>query len=233
MNEKKKILIVEDEQNIATLLAFHLKKNGYDYDIASDGEMGLQKALAGDHDLILLDLMLPKMDGFEVCRKLREKKATPVIIVTAREEEVDKILGFDTGADDYVTKPFEIDTLMARIRANIRRYNNEVVEAPVSSNRIVVRDLVIDLDKYSVTNASRPISLTKKEYELLVFLAQNPDVPFSREALLEKVWGYGDFYGDIRTVDVTMRRMREKLENDPSNPDYLMTRRGTGYYFHV
>ena len=231
MADKKKILIIEDEQNIASLLAFHLKQNGYDYDIASDGEMGLQKALSGDHNLILLDLMLPKMDVFEVGRRLREKKATPVIIVTAREEEVDKILGFDTGADDYVTKPFSFNILLARIRANIRRYSNEMVESSESSNQIVVRGLTIDLDKYSVRNEGRPISLTKKEYELLVYLAQNPGVPFSREDLLDKVWGYGDFYGDIRTVDVTVRRLREKLETDPSDPQYLITKRGVGYYF--
>jgi len=235
VNEKKKILIVEDEKNIANLLAFNLMQNGYDFDIASDGEMGLKKALAGDHDLILLDLMLPKMDGFEVCKKLREKKTTPVIIVTAREEEVDKILGFDIGADDYVTKPFSINVLMARIKANIRRYANEVIEKPTpeqsEEQKIVIRDMVIDPEKYLVTNKGTPISLTKKEYELLAYLASNRNKPFTREELLEQVWGYEDFYGDIRTVDVTIRRLREKLELDPSRPEYLMTKRGVGYYF--
>jgi len=234
VNEKKKILIVEDEKNIANLLAFNLMQNGYDFDIASDGEMGLKKALAGDHDLILLDLMLPKMDGFEVCKKLREKKTTPVIIVTAREEEVDKILGFDIGADDYVTKPFSINVLMARIKANIRRYSNEVIEKPASEQsgeeKIIIRDMVIDPEKYLVTNKGAPISLTKKEYELLAYLAANRNKPFTREELLEQVWGYEDFYGDIRTVDVTIRRLREKLEIDPSRPEYLMTKRGVGYY---
>lgn len=233
VNEKK-ILIVEDEKNIANLLAFNLMQNGYKFDIASDGEMGLKKALAGDHDLILLDLMLPKMDGFEVCKKLREKKSTPVIIVTAREEEVDKILGFDIGADDYVTKPFSINVLLARIKANIRRYSNEVIDKPEQSgseeNKIVIRDLVIDMDKYLVTNKNVPVSLTKKDYELLVFLASNIGKPYTREELLEQVWGYEDFYGDIRTVDVTVRRLREKLEIDPSRPEYLMTKRGIGYY---
>ncbi|MBE6632366.1 MAG: response regulator transcription factor [Ruminococcaceae bacterium] len=231
----KKILIVEDEKNIAKLLAFNVKQAGYDFDIAYDGADGLNKALTGEFDLVLLDLMLPIMDGFEVCKKIREKLNTPIIIVTAREEEIDKLLGFDLGADDYVTKPFEIKVLLSRIRANIRRASNESVirntEAEAEKrNLLTLRELVIDRDKYQVTNAASQISLTKKEYELLCFLVENTDTIFSREQLLEKVWGYDGFYGDIRTVDVTVRRLREKLEKDPTEPEYLFTKRGVGYY---
>lgn len=231
-NDKKRILIVEDEKNIVQVLAFNIMQAGYAYDIALDGEDGLKKALTGAYDLILLDLMLPKMDGFEVCRRIRQKLSTPVIIVTAREEEVDKILGFDIGADDYVTKPFSIKILLARIKANIRRYANEMVihDAGVEKdNRIVIRDLEIDPDQYRVTNKGEQIELTKKEYELLFHLASNAGKVFSREELLEQVWGYDGFYGDIRTVDVTVRRLREKLEIDPTKPEYLVTKRGIGY----
>lgn len=235
MNIKKKILIIEDERNIAKLLAFNIKQAGYDFDIAYDGGDGLNKALSGEFDLILLDLMLPIMDGFEVCKRIRAKLNTPIIIVTAREEEVDKLLGFDMGADDYVTKPFEIKVLLSRIKANIRRASNERVAETADGtegkpNVLKLRDLTIDLDKYLVSNGGNTVSLTKKEYELLCFLIQNPETIFSREQLLEKVWGYDGFYGDIRTVDVTVRRLREKLEKDPTNPEYLFTKRGVGYF---
>ncbi len=236
MDTKKKILIVEDEKNIAQVLAFNIMQAGYQYDLAFDGETGLKKALSGEFDLILLDLMLPKMDGFEVCRQVRKKLDTPIIIVTAREEEIDKLLGFDIGADDYVTKPFSIKLLLARIKANIRRADNEVVQREmtaegdvISEDVIKIRDLEIDCEKYRVTRAGEEITLTKKEYELLSYLARNPGKTVTREELLEKVWGYEGFYGDIRTVDVTVRRLREKLEEDPTNPAYLFTRRGMGY----
>ncbi|NLE13078.1 MAG: response regulator transcription factor [Clostridiales bacterium] len=233
MEEKKKILIVEDEKNIAQVLAFNITQAGYSYDLAFDGEEGLNKAMTGEFDLILLDLMLPKMDGFEVCRRIRAKMSTPIIIVTAREEEIDKILGLDLGADDYVTKPFSMKVLLARIKSNIRRAAGELVinEGETENpNVIVVRDLVVDSDKYRVTNDGQPILLTKKEYELLVHLAKNAGKIYSREALLEEVWGYEDFYGDLRTVDVTVSRLRDKLEKDPARPEYLMTKRGMGYY---
>lgn len=233
MEEKKKILIVEDEKNIAQVLAFNITQAGYSYDLAFDGEEGLNKAMTGEFDLILLDLMLPKMDGFEVCRRIRAKMSTPIIIVTAREEEIDKILGLDLGADDYVTKPFSMKVLLARIKSNIRRAAGELVinEGETENpNVIVVRDLVVDSDKYRVTNDGQPILLTKKEYELLVHLAKNAGKIYSREALLEEVWGYEDFYGDLRTVDVTVSRLRDKLEKDPAKPEYLMTKRGMGYY---
>ena len=230
--QKKKILIVEDDKNIAQILAFNVLQAGFDFDIAGDGEEGLNKAMSGSFDLILLDLMLPKMDGFEVCRNVRKKLSTPIIIVTAREEEVDKILGLDIGADDYVTKPFSIKELMSRIKANIRRNSNELITENNNSQGsvITIRGLVIDNTMYSVTNDGVQIELTKKEYELLWFLASNTGKIFSREQLLTEVWGYDGFFGDIRTVDVTIRRLREKLENDPAHPDYLFTKRGIGYY---
>jgi len=231
-NSTKKILIVEDEKNIAQLVAYNLTKNGYEYSIAYDGEDGLEKALSGEYDLILLDLMLPKMDGFEVCRNIRKKLDTPIVIVTARQEEVDKILGLDIGADDYVTKPFSINELMARIGANIRRASNELI-----SNRekkevtvIRIRELCIDCERYRVTRADAEISLTKTEYELLLYFAQNIGKVFTRDELLKQVWGYDPKYSDERIIDVTVRRLRAKLEDDPANPDYLMTKHKVGYY---
>ena len=236
--KKKKILIVEDEKNIAQMLAFNMTAAGYDYDIAYDGEAGLDKALNNDFDLILLDIMLPKLDGFEVCRRIRAKKSTPIIIVTAREEEIDKILGLDLGADDYVTKPFSIKVLLARVKSNIRRAAGELVadrssDSPADGEEpevIRIRDLVIDCARYQVTNRGETILLTKKEYELLVHMAKNPGRVFSREQLLEEVWGYEGFYGDLNTVDVTISRLRSKLEIDSSKPEYLFTKRTMGYY---
>ncbi len=234
MNNKKKILIVEDENNIAQLLAVNLMLAGYDYDIALDGEDGLNKALTGSFDLILLDLMLPKMNGFEVCARIRKKLSTPIIMVTAREEEKDKILGLDTGADDYVTKPYTFGELFSRIKANIRRSSNELVhhEKVQTDDQasITVRGLTIDTEKYDVTLDGEPISLSRQEYDLLLFLAKNLGKPFTREQLMETVWGYEGYLGDIRAVDVTVSRLRAKIEKDPGEPEYLLTKRGIGYY---
>ncbi|MBE6657092.1 MAG: response regulator transcription factor [Ruminococcaceae bacterium] len=231
MNDsKKKILIVEDEKNIAQVLAFNLMQAGYDYEIASDGEEGLKKALRGNFDLILLDIMLPKMDGFTVCRGIRMRLDTPIIMVTAKEEDVDKILGLDLGADDYVTKPFSVNVLLARIKANLRRSANEVVTEAKASTVLEVRELVIDNEKYSVTKAGEPIALSKIEYDLLAFLAANQGKPFKREELLESVWGYKEFFGDRRTVDVTVSRLRNKIETDPTHPEYIFSKHGYGYY---
>ncbi|MEE0969497.1 MAG: response regulator [Clostridia bacterium] len=233
MKEKKKILVVEDESNIAQILAVNLMLAGYDYEIASDGEEGLNKALTGEFDLILLDLMLPKMNGFEVCARVRKKLSTPIIMVTAREEEKDKILGLDTGADDYVTKPFSFSELLSRIKANIRRSANEFVnpDAPSSEEKSIrIRDLCIDTDKFDVTMKGEQLSLSRQEYDLLLFLAKNEGKPYTREQLMETVWGYEGYLGDIRAVDVTVSRLRAKLEKDPSNPEYLLTKRGIGYY---
>lgn len=233
METKKKILIVEDEKNIADVLAVNLMLAGYTYDVAYDGEAGLAKALTGAYDLILLDIMLPKMNGFEVCTRIRRKLSTPIIMVTAREDEKDKILGLDTGADDYVTKPFSFNELLARIKSNIRRSSGELVapeQSASASTTLTVRGLSIDTERYAVERDGNPIELSKKEYDLLVFLASNLGRPFSREELLDQVWGYESFYGEVRTVDVTVKRLRDKLEADPSKPEYLFTKRGVGYY---
>ncbi len=233
METKKKILIVEDEKNIAMVLAYNIKKEGYDCDIASDGETGLTMAITGTYDLILLDIMLPKMNGFEVCEKVRYKSQVPIIFVTAREEEKDKILGLETGADDYVTKPFSFKELLSRIRANIRRSSGEVLVAKKEAETasLTIGELEIDREHYSVTKNGEPLELSKKDYDLIALLAENVGKVFTREELLEKVWGYDDYYGDIRTVDVTVTRLRRKIEKDPAKPEYIMTKRGVGYYF--
>ena len=233
MDANKKILVVEDEKNIALVLAYNIKKEGYDCDVAYDGETGLNMALAGGYDLILLDIMLQKMTGFEVCEHIRYKSQVPIIFVTAREEEKDRILGLETGADDYVTKPFSFKELMARIRANIRRSSGEVAKTSTADSpdsSITVGELVIDREHYSVTKNGEPIELSKKDYDFILFLAENLGVAYSREDLLERIWGYDDYYGDIRTVDVTVSRLRKKIENDPARPEYLLTKRGIGYF---
>lgn len=226
----KKILIVDDEKNIVEILRFNLKKEGFDTVEAYDGEQAIELALNEKPDLILLDVMLPKMDGFTVCRKLRQQISTPILMLTAREEEVDKVLGLELGADDYITKPFSQRELMARVKANIRRTAIEETEASKGSF-IRCGSLVIDVDRYEVKRDSNIIDLTLREFELVKFLAMHPGQIFSRENLLEKVWGY-EYYGDVRTVDVTIRRVREKLEKDPSACEYILTKRGVGYYFN-
>jgi len=224
----RKILVVDDEQSIVDLLTFNLKKEGYDVVAANDGEEALTKTESENPDLILLDVMLPKMDGFTVCRKVREKKTTPIIMITAKEEEVDKVLGLELGADDYLTKPFSVRELMARVKANLRR--TEISESASESNIKNYDEITIDLTKYEVKKNNIPLELTLREFELLKFLSTYAGQVFSREALLEKVWGY-EYYGDMRTVDVTVRRLREKLETNAAEPEYILTKRGVGYYF--
>ena len=230
---KKKVLVIEDEKRISKVLEVNLLMAGYLCDTAFDGEEGLEKALTGNFELILLDIMLPKRDGFSVCREIRKKLSTPIIMVTAKEEEIDKVMGLDLGADDYVTKPFSVKVLLARIKANIRRSSGEFVElrqpAP-TEGLIVIRGLTIDTKNFRVTKDGREIELSRKEFEVLVFLASHPDELFSREELLEKVWGYEDFFGGIRTVDVTMSRLRSKIEDKPAEPEYILTKRTKGYY---
>lgn len=227
----KKILIVDDEKNISDILKFNLKKEGYDTIEAFDGEEAINLALSQNPDLILLDIMLPKMDGFTVCRKLRQSISTPILMLTAKEEEVDKVLGLELGADDYITKPFSPRELIARVKANLRRLSPG---EQMNSGREHVNnygDLTIDADRYEVRRGETIIELTLREFELVKFLAAQQGTIFSRESLLEKVWGY-EYYGDVRTVDVTVRRVREKLELDPANPQYIITKRGVGYYFN-
>lgn len=228
--EGKKILIVDDEKNIVDILKYNLKREGFSTVEAFDGEQAVNCAVAQKPDLILLDIMLPKMDGFTVCKKLRQTLNTPIIMLTAKEEEVDKVLGLELGADDYITKPFSPRELMARVKANLRRSALDEAAASAGVNIIDTGSLYIDIDRYEVKRDGLVLELTLREFELLKFLALQQGQIFTRENLLEKVWGY-EYYGDVRTVDVTVRRLREKLEKDPANPQYIMTRRGVGYYF--
>ena len=235
MSQEKTVLIVEDEKNIVDILRFNLQRAGYQTLEAYDGEDGLSQALSANPDLILLDVMLPKMNGFDVCRRLREQgSSVPVIILTAREEETDKVLGLEIGADDYITKPFSMRELVARVGANIRR--TSMGQAPASaaaSAMLVSGDLAINTDSHQVFRAGKAIDLTQREYELLTFLASHPNKVYSRIDLMEQVWNYGYVGDDVRTVDVTVRRLREKIEADPANPVYILTCRGAGYYFSI
>ena len=226
------VLVVDDEQNIVNIIAFNLKKEGYEVLTAGDGEEAVEIAEKQQPDLILLDIMMPKMDGYEACRKIREKYNMPIIMLTARAEELDKVLGLEMGADDYVTKPFGTRELIARVKANLRRsvVKNEL--AAEKGNVLKFGKLEIDLDKFEARKEGRVLELTYREFELLKFLAQNLRQVFSRETLLEKVWGY-EYYGDVRTVDVTVRRLREKIEDNPGKPEYIITKRGVGYSFGV
>ena len=227
---QKTILIVEDEKNIVDILRFNLQREGYRTLEAYDGKDGLDKAVSENPDLILLDVMLPKKDGFAVCRKIRETSSVPIIMLTAREEEVDKVLGLELGADDYITKPFSLRELLARVKANLRRINT-AAEENSSSQIISCNNLSIDPERYEVTKNGEPINLTYREFELLKFLATQRGKIFSRVSLMNKVWDY-EYVGDPRTVDVTVRRLREKIEDDPARPNYILTKRGVGYYFH-
>jgi len=231
----KKILVVEDERNIVDILTFNLQREGYDTLEALDGAAGLRLALEQDPDLILLDLMLPKMDGFQVCRTLREQgRATPIIMLTAREEETDKVLGLELGADDYITKPFSMRELLARVKSNIRRTEMLAGAAPrASANRLELGRIQVDLDAMLVYKDGEALDLTQREYELVKTLASSRGQAVSRESLMERVWNYEGFVGDVRAVDVAIRRLREKLEDDPAEPKFIITRRGLGYAFGV
>lgn len=229
--EGKKILIVDDEKNIVDILKYNLKREGFTTVEAYDGEQAVNCAVAQKPDLILLDIMLPRMDGFTVCKKIRQSSNTPIIMLTAKEEEVDKVLGLELGADDYITKPFSPRELMARVKANLRRSAMDDTAATNSANVVDTGTLFIDIDRYEVKRDGQVLELTLREFELLKFLAVQPGQIFTRENLLEKVWGY-EYYGDVRTVDVTVRRLREKLERDAANPQYIITKRGVGYYFN-
>lgn len=226
----KKVLIIEDEKSISDIIKFNLNKEGFEVETAYDGQDGLTKSLSIQPDLILLDVMIPIMDGFQVCKKVREVSTVPILMLTAKEEEVDKVLGLELGADDYITKPFGMRELIARIKANIRRTDLMTSFQDQPANVQDFGNLAIDLNRYEVRKNETPLELTLREFELLKYLAERENKVFSREQLLEEVWGY-EYYGDIRTVDVTVRRLREKLEDDSSDPKYIMTKRGIGYYF--
>ena len=236
MDNQKTVLIVEDEKNIVDILRFNLQREHYNTCEAYDGASGLEKARTENPDLILLDVMLPKMNGFDVCRTLREEgNNVPVIILTAREEEADKVLGLEIGADDYITKPFSMRELIARVGANIRRTAMAAPAAATAADTAMPVDgeMSINKDSHQVFRGGKAIDLTQREYELLTFLASHPNKVYSRVALMEQVWNYGYVGDDVRTVDVTVRRLREKIEADPANPTYILTRRGAGYYFSV
>lgn len=225
-----KILVVDDEEPIAKILDFNLRKEGYDVIIANDGEKAVELAFSEDPDLILLDLMLPKKDGMEVCREVRAQKNIPIIMLTAKNSEIDKVLGLEFGADDYVTKPFSTRELMARVKVNLRRVakQTEVVEEK-NTSEVIIKDIVIYPEAYVIKKNGEEVDLTRREFDLFYYLAQHRGQVLTRENLLQTVWGY-DYFGDVRTVDVTVRRLREKVETDSSQPEYIMTRRGVGYF---
>lgn len=223
-----KILITEDEAAIAEIIAYNLSSEGYEVETASDGIECMAKFDEFQPDLVLLDVMMPRMDGFETLREIRKRSRVPVIMLTAKDSEGDRIRGLELGADDYVVKPFSMGELIARVKANFRRQDFEN-EGYLPDEVIEEADLYIDPVKYEVTKRGKVVDLTLREFELLKYLAQSPGTVFSRETLLEEVWGY-EYYGDIRTVDVTVRRLREKIE-DEGDFRYILTKRGVGYYF--
>ncbi|MDO3409684.1 response regulator YycF [Saccharibacillus sp. CPCC 101409] len=226
-----KILVVDDEQPIADILKFNLEKEGYEVTCAFDGIRAVELALSEPPDLILLDLMLPGKDGMDVCREVRAKLAVPIIMLTAKDGEIDKVLGLELGADDYVTKPFSTRELLARVKAQMRRHQPGASLHPgaeVQRQGLAVDDLFIDTDMYAVYKNGEPLDLTHREYELVYYMAKNAGRVMTREHLLQAVWGF-EYFGDVRTVDVTIRRLREKIEDDPSKPEYILTRRGLGY----
>ena len=237
--EMKKVLVVDDEQSIIDVLVYNLKKEGYETIEATDGITAVNMALEEKPDLMLLDIMLPKLDGLSVCKRVKNYLNIPILMLTAKDAEIDKIVGLELGADDYITKPFSVRELMARVKANLRK--NEIsniakeaitetsVNETKKDNEIIVNDLELDLDRFEVKVRGEIIDLTLREFEVLKFLATQPGQVVTRETLLEKVWGY-EYYGDIRTVDVTVRRIREKIEKDTSSPKILITKRGVGYY---
>ena len=233
--DQKTILIVDDEQPIREILVYNLKKEGYNVIAARDGVIALNIALEQYPDLILLDIMLPKMDGLSVCKRIKNSYNVPILMLTAKDSEIDKILGLELGADDYITKPFSVRELIARVKANLRKVENISMSridndnSKKKENKIIVNDLELDLDKFEVKIRGEVIDLTVREFEVIKFLASQPGQVVTRETLLEKVWGY-EYYGDIRTVDVTVRRIREKIEKDTSSPKILITKRGVGYY---
>ena len=227
---KQKILVVDDERPIAEILKYNLEKEGYSVILAYDGEEALRLAQEEEPALIILDIMMPKKDGFTVCREIRAHKDIPIIMLTARETELDKVLGLELGADDYVTKPFSARELTARVKAILRRVGRKSEQDEGAPRRIEHGDLVLDLDQVAVFHRNVPVELTHREFMLLAEMMQRPGHVFTRQQLLNRVWGY-DYIGDERTVDVTVRRLREKLELNPAEPEYLHTKRGVGYYF--
>ena len=239
-DEKKTILIVDDEQKIVDLLVHNLGREGYNTLQANDGQTAIDIAIEQRPDLILLDIMIPRVDGLTVCKKIKNYYNVPILMVSAKDDELDKIVGLEIGADDYITKPFSVREVVARVKANLRKSESHYDNARLNNepenkkemrkqNLIKIGNLILDLEKYEVNVDGTIVNLTLREFEVLKYLAQQPGQVVTREALLEQVWGY-EYYGDIRTVDVTVRRIRERIEKDTSNPQYLITKRGIGYY---
>lgn len=235
LENKKKILVVDDEDSIREILSYNLDREGYDVIEAEDGEEALEKIKKEKPDLVLLDVMLPKKDGVTVCKEVRYVLgdiALPILMISAKGEETDKIIGLEIGADDYITKPFQIREVIARVKANLRKIitiTNEKTEE--ESDKIIINgSLTIDPQKREVRAYGNLVDLTKKEFDVLLFLVNRVGTVVSREELLQEVWGYGEFLGEIRTIDVTMARLREKIEKDKSTPEYIITKRGVGYY---
>lgn len=226
----KKILIIEDDINIAELERDYLKLNGYETDIVLDGAQGLQKAVSGVYDVIVVDLMLPNKDGFEIIKEVRKKLEIPIIVVSARSDDIDKIRGLDYGADDYLTKPFSPAELTARIKSHVKRYER-LKGNKTSPESINLKGLEINLASHKVFVNGKEVMMTAKEYELLVFLASNPNIVFSKEHIFDTIWG-SDYYGDTATVAVHIQKIRRKIEKDPSNPEMIETLWGTGYRFN-
>lgn len=226
----KKVLVVDDEKLIVKGIRFSLEQDGMEVDCAYDGEEALEKAKEKEYDIILLDIMLPKMDGFEVCQQIRDFSSVPIVMLTAKGEDMDKILGLEYGADDYITKPFNILEVKARIKAIMRR-TSQGKKVEKDPNVIEDGDLKIDCESRRLFIQGKEINLTAKEFDLLELLVKNPNKVYSREKLLNLVWGY-EYPGDFRTVDVHVRRLREKIEANPSEPKYVHTKWGVGYYYH-
>ena len=230
-----KILVADDDRNIAELLRLYLEKEGYTVSVAGDGEEALARFSADSPDMVLLDIMMPKLDGWQVCREIRKKSNCPIIMITAKGETFDKVLGLELGADDYITKPFAMRELLARVKANIRRVAMAPAQLPQAGSepgkRLDLGRVVVDLEGATVYKDGRALELTQREYDLIRFLASQPGKVFSREALMEHVWNYEGYVGDVRAVDVAVRRLREKIEDDPASPKFILTKRGMGYLF--
>ena len=242
-DEKKTILIVDDEQKIVDLLVHNLTREGYNTIEANDGQTAIDLAISQRPDLILLDVMIPRVDGLTVCKKIKNYYNVPILMVSAKDDELDKIVGLEIGADDYITKPFSVREVVARVKANLRKsethydslkssHDSDSHKETKKLNTIKIGDLTLDLEKYEVNVNGTIVNLTLREFEVLKYLAQQQGQVVTRESLLEQVWGY-EYYGDIRTVDVTVRRIRERIEKDTSNPKYLITKRGIGYYIPI
>lgn len=226
-----KILVVDDEQNIVDILKSNLEREGYEVLVAFDGEQAVEMCKTKSPDLVLLDCMMPGMDGFDVCKTIRRNSNVPIVMLTAKSEELDKVLGLELGADDYITKPFSVREVLARVKAQLRRVNIQEHEMQIKDEVVIsIGDIMIDKDAYQVYGAGKPLELTLREYELVLFLAEHAGQVFTREELLNHVWDY-EYFGDARTVDVTVRRAREKIEPDQDNFQYILTKRGVGYYF--